>query len=152
MSYRHEFREIEREAKWTFWRLFRWGIFLVVLFGLLSIPLGLWSSARGVLERTTDPDNVIYNYEWFHSKYEAFRAYERQLADFNTEIDAFRRDAGERLTWSRTDREEYAQLTSQRDGIKQHCRDIAADYNARSSMANRSIFKSGDLPERIAIP
>lgn len=116
--------------------------------GLVALP---FSSARGVIERTADPDNVIANYEWFKMRHESIQAIDRKISDASAIVESFKQEAGPRDTWHREDREESSRLASVELGLKQQRADLAAEYNAKSRMTNRSIFKAGDtaLPERI---
>lgn len=144
MTFRKEYREVESDAKWAFWRLFRWAIAV----SIVCAGIG-WAS--GMFSEVASPQAVIYNYEWFHSKSQAFESYKRQRDEMERAATAFREDAGPRANWSRSERDEWSQMQSHLSGLRQHCRDIAAEYNARSGMANRAIFKSGDLPDSLPI-
>ena len=151
-QYKSGYREAAPIVKWTLGKAILWFLGAGIIFAAISIPMGLSSSAAGVMSRTLDPDNIIYNYEWFHSKSEAYVSYQKQKADLTQRMKSLTEIMGtDRSKWTRADREEYSQLTNQMIGVAQHIRDIAAEYNARTGMANRSIFKSGDLPESLPI-
>jgi len=156
MTWQHEYKKTYREtapvARWTLKKVLLWGIGLSIVFGGLSIVTGVFSSAKGVMDRTLDPDNIIYNYEWFHSKNQAYISYKAQKTELKQQLSGFKDLAGANSReWSRAEREAYTQINNQLMGVAQHVRDIAAEYNARTGMANREIFKSGDLPDSLPI-
>ena len=86
-EYKQGYRDAAPVARWTLWKALLWTAGLSILFGGIGLFTGVFSSAKGVLSRTIDPDNIIYNYEWFHSRNEAFKAYSLQRKDFNAQID-----------------------------------------------------------------
>lgn len=141
-----------------FWWFVPRVIVVGITFGLLGgcvavIGFGVnpLRQAARVVEKTIDADNVIYNYEWFKQRHEDIQAIDRKIVDAKAAADTFKEEAGPRDKWHREDREEHSRLSSVHLGLTQQRADIVADYNARSRMANRSIFKAGDveLPERI---
>lgn len=120
----------------------------LVMFGFISNPL---RQAARIVDETIDADNVIANYEWFKQRHEDVAAIDRKIADATLAVATHDDAAGPRQDWHREDREEHARLSSIALGLKQQRADLVAEYNARSRMANRTIFKAGDveLPERI---
>lgn len=130
-------------------------VVLVVVGRILLFPLFVASkiidAAAGVAEKTLDPDNVIYNYEWFKLKYENYLATENKIKNAKAALETFKVDAGPRDKWSFEDKTESSRLSSIVLGLQNYIEDIVAEYNAKSRMVNRNIFKAGDkvLPERI---
>lgn len=130
-------------------------ILLVTFFGICISVIGFglnpFKQAGRIIDRTIDADNVLANYEWFKQRHEDIGAIDEKIVIQQEAVDAFAEAAGPRETWHREDREEHARLSVVVAGLKQQRADIAAEYNARSRMMNRSIFKAGDveLPERI---
>ena len=51
---------------------------------------------------------------------------------------------------ARFDREEYSRQRAILIGLRQQRADLVSEYNARSRMVNRVLFKGNDTPERIA--
>ncbi len=91
-------------------------------------------SAEGVLDRTLNPDNVIYNYEWFHDTFRAVQARVAQVGGHRT------------LLRGETDRDERTRLKLEIAAMQQSCRDMVAQYNANSAKINRSVFKGRTAP------
>jgi hypothetical protein len=106
-------------------------------------------TAYGVVDKTLNTDNVIYNYEWFKKQYNVYLAVQKKVTQAQNAATKFEKSAGERDKWTFEDKNEYARLTSIVDGFTYQAEDIKAEYNAKSQMVNRSIFKTGDLPESI---
>lgn len=105
-------------------------------------------TAYEVVNDTMNGDNAIYNYEWFKEQ----EAYIRQCLK-NEEIskedwDSFVASLPEdRTQWTR--QEEEASLRNSYYALQKLTNKAIEDYNARSSMVNRAIFKD-NLPSNIS--
>jgi len=132
------------------------GIVLVVVVALLICVVGyFWlapkifltqvDSAHEIIDKTYDAQNAIYNYEWFKTQYEKIQATERQIDNTMMLKDEFKETYGEASTWDFTTKESYSRIQTTLLGQKNHYESIVAEYNARSKMVNRNIFK-GKLP------
>ena len=106
------------------------------------------SSAEGIIDRTLDADNVIYNYEWFKQRYEDALATRTKIENAKAAVAAFKEAAGPRSDWTFEDKTESARLASVVLGLENHYESIVAEYNARAQMAHRDIFRRG-VPKRI---
>lgn len=104
-----------------------------------------------IIEKTIDADNVIYNYEWFERQNEAIKSIDKKIRNAQNQVESFESSLGERKDWDREDKIEHSRLSSIVLGLKQQRNDIASEFNARSKMRNREIFKSRNLPERIEL-
>lgn len=136
-------------GKWTFKRLLWPILLLIILLGVLGFVLRTCSQPARIIEKTLDADNVIYNYEWFKKQYNAVIAAEQQIVVLEKSIKDFKADAGDRSNWQWGDREHYNRLSTRLDGLKTHRETLVADYNAKSAMINRVIFKGRELPETL---
>jgi hypothetical protein len=134
--------------------LWKYGVTVFVIIVIVSV-LGfvLYPVVQGarVVEKTLDADNMIYNYEWFKQRNQDIRSIDAKIVASEASVSMFKEDAGPRKEWKREDREEYARLSAVLLGLKQQRADLAAEYNARSQMANRSIFKTDELPSSIPV-
>lgn len=128
-------------------------VILAVLLRFVFFPLfvaeKVIESAEGVVEKTLDSDNVLYNYEWFKQTCQDVQAIDVKIQNTQSTVNQFREDAGPRADWGFTDKDEFGRLNAVVLGLKNQRQDMVAKYNARSKMANRSIFKSGELPETL---
>lgn len=109
------------------------GVGATVIFGATNFL----TQAGRVVSKTIDADNVIYNYEWFRQQYQDVLAMDGKIAVQQAAHDAA------------TDTAERSRIASIVAGLRTKRAQMVADYNARASMANRSIFMGG-LPEQIA--
>lgn len=94
-----------------------------------------------IIQKTYDADNVIYNYEWFKSTFEAIEASKAKIKNAQAAVDGFESSAGDRKSWTFEDKTEDARLRSIVTGLKNHYEDLVAEYNARAKMVNRNIFQ-----------
>jgi hypothetical protein len=130
-----------------------WIVGLCMLLGTIFWVLGLLATpaqtAKDVVQKTLNADNVIQNYEWFKEQYNDYLAINVKIANADTSVAHFVRDAGNRKDWSFEDKNEYSRLNSIADGLKYQRADIVGKYNARSKMLNRELFKTSDLPAEL---
>ena len=124
---------------------------IVLIVSAVSVVAYPFLQGAKVVEKTLDADNMIYNYEWFKQRNQDILAIDSKVRGADEAVSMFKEDAGPRKDWKRGDREESFRLGSILLGLKQQRADMAAEYNARSEMANRSIFRTGDLPESVPI-
>jgi hypothetical protein len=96
---------------------------------------------RGIIDRTYNADNAIYNYEWFKNRSQEIKAVHAQGANAQASLTAFEASAGPRTTWTFEDKTEHARLSAVVLGLRNHYESIVAEYNARASQVNRAIFK-----------
>ena len=98
-------------------------------------------SAGNIIDKTYDADNAIYNYEWFKTQYEDIQATERIIGNTKTEMDAYKDMYGNATLWDWQTKQDYNSLQTKYLGQQNYYEDLVADYNARSNMVNREIFK-----------
>jgi hypothetical protein len=106
-------------------------------------------SATGVVDKTLDPNNVIYNYEFFKSAKQDIDATSNQIADAQRAVNSFDSQFKNRHDMERDDKQESDRLHSVLQGLQQERQNQVATYNARAQMANRNIFRTNDLPNHI---
>ena len=98
-------------------------------------------SAGDVIEKTYDADNAIYNYEWFKQRYEDIQATETKISNTKANMRDYRDLYGNASEWDWQTKQGYNSLNTVYLGQQNYYEEIVADYNARSKMANREIFK-----------
>lgn len=114
---------------------------LVLIIGGWAVSTA-WNTSTGVVEKTLDPDNVIYNYEWFKQTAEDLDAIEKNIIISKQGIDEHISTLPkDRTKWTSEDKEELARLRSIHTGQKMHFEQVKADFKAKSKMVNRAIFK-----------
>lgn len=117
----------------------------VVLFPAHVMSTGI-NTAYEITNKTLDADNVLQNYEWFKQQYEDYIAIDKKINNAEQATKLFEESAGDRKDWTFEDKTEHARLNTITTGLKQQKEDIISEYNARSKMQNRALFKSKDLP------
>ena len=127
-----------------------WGVVACMAIGAVVWGLGVMSQPAKVISKTLDADNMIHNYEWFKEQYNDYKAIGIKIEEAEGAVNRFKLDIGmPRKDWGYEDKTEYGRLNSIADGLKYQKADIASKYNARSKMANRTLFKTNDLPEQL---
>lgn len=138
-----------------FWVILGPIVLVIVVVGSIGFVLNVASQPARIINKTMDADNVLYNYEWFKQQYNDVLTKHKQIKDakaaverYSDELGPRRSEDGKRL-WAREETIEYDRLNSIAIGLEQERDSMVSEYNARSQMANRSIFKTGELPEKI---
>lgn len=102
-----------------------------------------------VLTKTFDADNMIYNYEWFKRQNQDIEAIGSKYALAIQTLKQFEGSAGPRDQWKFDDRQEWNRLNTIQLALLSQRAQMVGEYNARSQMANRDIFRTGYLPDQI---
>jgi hypothetical protein len=124
-------------------------LFLGLLLAGGTMLLKIVLTPLSIVEKTLDANNVIYNYEWFKRQYNDVIAFDQKIDLAQRQITKFEDSAGPRTNWTFEDKQEANRLNSVVLGLQTQRESMIAEYNAKSSMVNRSIFKTGDLPETL---
>lgn len=106
-------------------------------------------TAYGVVDKVMNADNALSNYEWFKQQYEDYKAIQAKLKKADASITKFEESAGDRDKWTFEDKNEHSRLTTISDGIRYQMEDIKAQYNAKSKMLSRNLFKDKNLPYQL---
>ncbi len=118
--------------------------------GIIALPFhaataGV-STAHGIIDKTLNADNAIYNYEWFKQQVQDIKANQQKAQEADAEVISFEQVAGTRDTWTFEDKTEDSRLRAVAHGLHSQDANLVADYNARATEANRSIFQDGLIP------
>ena len=114
-------------------------VILVLLVAVLSIS-GCYAvrdaagAARTISARTFDGDNVIGNYEYFHSTYTEISSKVTAYNNYNRQMSLNK------------DQEMLNRMLIEQNGVFNYINDLCGQYNARSKMENRKLFKDKQLP------
>ena len=123
---------------------------IIVLIIALTLGVKMLFFPAAIVGRVMNADNVLYNYEWFFNKYQSIQAAERNVKESIDSYDRWRKSVpANPEKWSYSAHEENGRLNTNISGIQMHWNELVADYNAKSSMVSKNIFKSGKLPARI---
>ena len=98
-------------------------------------------TAYDVVDKTITADNAIANYEWFKVQHEKIQATDRKIQLASAQVKEFKELYGIPTGWNFQVTEEYGRISAVRLGLRNQYENLVAEYNARSGMANRVIFK-----------
>jgi len=126
------------------------GIFLkVVFFPINSVEKSI-DMTYDITDKTLDGENAIYNYEYFKKQEESIEALKNKEDTAKEVIVEFKDMYGKDGTkYDRETKVEYSRLSANVTALKNQLDDAIADYNAKSKMVNKNIFKD-NLPTNIS--
>lgn len=144
------------EAPRTIWRVFTRIVLPIMLICMLVGAVGwvikIVLTPTAVAEKIADPDNVIYNIEWFRTQKGQIDAVQRQAVTAQSALSDFEKTNGKPGDYSYAQNQEHSRLVANVTGLKNECETMTADYNAHSKMVTRSLFKGSDLPTEMTCP
>jgi len=124
-------------------------VFFIIISIIATVAIQSCETFGGVAKKTLDPDNVIYNYEYFKNQYNDIKALRTKYKAARQNADDYLKTAGPHDKWEHGVMNEYNRLNSIATGTFYQLTDAIADYNSKASMANRNIFKDSHLPDTI---
>jgi len=107
--------------------------YIGTLIGLITLP------AR-VINKAATPEKVIFNYEYFHQTYQDIRA---TVVKIQTAYEA--------MNMPNLTDEQKSTYTTNYIGTRNFIQTLVAEYNARSKMLTRRLFKDKQLPYQITV-
>jgi len=144
----HDIRVVRKTGLGLIWLFFLFVVILSVgwfIFTMLSRPAAL-------VDRVTDPDRIIANYEWFEEAYNDCLALDAKIATTAQQIESQFKDLPkDRSGWSRQDRDAWNQWQTTLNGQRSQRQNIVAEYNAKSKLITRQLWKSPNLPYQLEI-
>jgi len=151
-QYRKEVTAAWEDTRWTF-RYLWWRVLGVVL-AVTAIGWFLAAVTRPVqvVDRVTNPDRIIQNYEWFEETHNDAKALDQQIVNADLQLDSLVSTLDEdRANWSRVDQQEFNRLNAVVLGLRNQRATVVADYNARSNQITRNLWKGSGLPYQLEI-
>lgn len=116
-------------------------------FNLITIPWLRFDSKvnmeRGIVKKTYNADNALYNAHWFQERAGSIKALEANIVTADTAVTDFETAAGPRKDWTFEDKTEDARLRAVAQGLKSERKSQIEEYNARAQEADRAIFVDG---------
>lgn len=107
------------------------------------------NEATKAYKQTVTADKAISNYEWFEQQYKDIQAQDEKIANAKSAVDDFAVVAGPRDKWTFQDKEQYSILFNDLKGLKEKRTSMVSEYNAKSRMITRKMWKSDSLPYEI---
>ena len=132
---------------------------VVAAFLLLNVISAVWmpflpwmeerEAGEQIIEDTIDADSAVQEYEWFRTQHREIEAQRNQVDNHYEELDRFYDVHGDDPDeWSRTVTEDHSRIQQRITGSQNQLENLIGDYNARSDMANRAMFKC-NLPFQV---
>lgn len=130
-----------------FWKILLPVVIVCAVVSGIGFVFGLFGHGADLVNKTLNADNVIYNYEQFKRDAENVRAFEANYETNRAAYDQLKEELGsDRASWTREDRAQLNTYQQAMVGNKTERNRLAAEYNAKSQMLNRELFKGDGLP------
>jgi hypothetical protein len=117
---------------------------LVALVILAPTIFALWwminapaTKGASLLNKATNTDKMLANYEWFHESATSFDSRVSQIKSQKA------------LLANEDDRNEKRRLNMELAAVQQTCRDLAANYSAKSNQIHVGYLKGKNLPSTL---
>lgn len=107
------------------------------------------NASYDIVDKTLTADNAIYNYEWFKKQEESIKALYKKADRATKDIEEYLKTFPDVKNWDIQTQQEYSRLNSIQSGLGNQLDDAIADYNAKSNMVNKNIFKD-NLPSNLS--
>lgn len=128
------------------------GLFVRAVFFPVNVAGKVMDTTAGVVDKTLNADNVLFNYEMFHDLYNGtlqlkanIEQVDKQIADLKAEY------SKPTSQWDKEGRKRLSFLEDTRNGYLMQYNRNAADYNSNASKLNRKLFKDRSLPYQIEL-
>ena len=114
---------------------------------------GFFTGYREKAQEYTSADYAIEHYKFFIDKYNAIRQMGSMISNSEADIDEFKEMHPDPSTWTRTENEQYSELTFVRNGYVQQYDKFVTDYNARMRdlTTNQMWMKPQNYPASIPL-
>lgn len=128
----------------------------LVVFSVVTyvwFPFAMWTEQRDageeVVRDQVDAEKAVENYEWFRQQWHDIEAQRRQIQNHYDEHERFHETYGDDPSeWSREAETRHGRIHERITGNQNMLEQMVADYNARSDMAHREMFKC-HLPYKV---
>jgi hypothetical protein len=112
----------------------------IVLLTYLGTAIGLITLPARVVNEAVTPEKVIFNYEYFHQTYQDIKATSVKI-----------KTAYEAMNMPNLTEDQKTVYTTNYIGVQNYIQSLTAEYNARSKMLTRRLFKDKQLPYQITV-
>lgn len=117
----------------------KWGvaiILIVLILGVVGVGAKILFFPSAVAGKLIDADKAIGDYEWFEAQYAEIKATESKIKGFYATHDL--------ETLSSVDKTNI-------DGMTQYLESVVGQYNGKSTMKTRTLWKSPTLPYKLKV-
>lgn len=127
------------------------GLVVKLVFFPVNVAHKAADTANGVVSKTLNADNALFNYENFKDLYNDARSQVQNINDVDNEISDMKKTYGDPTTWNTQLTDHYENLQQNRSSYLLMYQNHVKEYNADSSKLNRNLFKSRDLPAELPL-
>jgi len=131
-------------------KYFFYGIIGIIIIGVVIFGLTMLFRPAQVIEKVTDPDRIIYTYEWFFNTIASIKSYENQVEVARKSVGTFKEDNKDKAD-SYANTTELSRLREVERGLQNQLISTINSYNAQAKNLSRGIFKDWRLPNSIEL-
>ena len=131
-------------------KYFFYGILIIILVGIVGFGLTMLFRPAQVIEQVTDPNRIIYTYEWFFNTLASIRSYESQVQVASKSVETFKEDNKDKAD-SYANTTELSRLREVERGLQNQLISTINSYNAQAKNLSRGIFKDWRLPNSLEL-
>lgn len=122
----------------------------VVVAIILSIVFIVLDRAVTTADKVTDPDRMIYNYDWFFAARASIKSYEAQVSVARNAVEEFKSDhVGNLESYANTT--ELARLREVERGLNNQLISLVNEYNVNAKSITKGLFKDWRLPSVLTL-
>lgn len=134
------------------WTIAKWLMIIMVVMIPLGLLTGVINFGGDVASEVFDPKKVVYTYEQFHRDYTSIQSFDVQYQTAKSTHDTFKETIGnDRAKYADADRQMLNMYVQSMVGLRNERNRLAAEYNAKSAMITRDIFKGTSLPRTLSM-
>ncbi len=127
-----------------------YGLIIIMVVGLLGFGLTMLFRPAQVILKVTEPDRIIYTYEWFFNTLASIKSYESQVAVAGQSVETFKEDNKDKAD-SYAITTELSRLREVQRGLQNQLISTVNSYNAQAKNLSRGIFKDWRLPNSLEL-
>lgn len=133
---RKGYMQAEADTTWVGWRLFWKVVVLLIVFGAVGFGLKVLFTPAAMIQKALNPDSIISNYEDFQSMYNT-------CAKIDSDLKTIRSTPDDDAMFAQFSK--GAMVAAKRQLMTRWVN----EYNAKSKMINRNLWKAKALPYQL---
>jgi len=152
--------EINMKSLVKIWLLVLGMIFAIGLVGFIGkvvlFPVHVLDKTAetgyGIVDKTLNADNVLFNYEQFHDLYQGAKQQAVNITNSKNQISTFKETYGEDASkYTKDVRNDLSFQQQNLEGYLLQYQKIVSEFNSNSQKLNRELFKSKELPYQLPL-
>ncbi len=131
-------------------------ILILAMAGIFSVVSFIFNRATkttaGVVNKTFNSTNVLYNYDWFYHEYHSSVSLRAKMFQAQQAVVSYEKTLpAHKSKWTQQEQFNVSNLQSIATGLQFQLDDVVQTYNAHASELNRGIFKAHNLPRKLVM-